>query len=1815
MANISPGIRISIDRGGTFCDGIAQIPGREDIILKLLSEDPRNYPDAPYETIRRILEAVEGRSIPVGEKLDGSRIGMKDVAELGDQSRPRLFDLNIRKPEVLFSRVVELDERVTIEDYDLNPYPKTEFDENDKKLVKTASGEVIRIIQELDIETTKDQLRRLRQDGFSSIAICLMHSHIFPDHEMIVASLARDMGFEFISSSSQLSPNIKILRRTTAACVDAYLSPIVRRYVDGFLSRFKDPPQRVDFMCSDGGLKNSQTFSGNPALLSGPAGGVVGIARSCYDPEEGTAIIGFDMGGTSTDVSRYSGNFEHILDTTIAGRAISTPMLNISTVAAGGGSILFARNGLLVVGPESAGAHPGPACYRKGGPLTITDANLFLGRLVLSSFPSIFGDDADQPLDVSVVTKKFQEITDSVNEQSNTLYTLEQVALGFIKVANESMSRPIRNITEARGFATYDHNLVSFGGAGGQHACAIASNLGIQRILIHKYSSVLSAHGISLAEIESEASEPSALVFSMDALPRISERAQILQARVENDLCSQGVKEGFIEFKTYLSLRYKGMNTNIPIVQPPDEDYGAVFTREHLREFAFSSNKDILVDSIKVRGIGKQGYERGVNSLFKELELAKRDRVVPLQSSAQQVFLNDGWQEVPIFELDGLQSRSHIKGPALITDKTQTILVESGFNSFITSSHVIIEKVQEEKPRDVISEERTNPVQLSVFANRFMSIAEQMGNTLQRTSISTSIKERLDFSCAIFSDDGALVANAPHIPVHLGSMQYAIQYQHRMWGDKLRPGDVLLTNHPEAGGTHLPDLTVITPAFYEDKLIFYVASRGHHTDIGGIGITSMVPDSKELWEEGVSIKSLKIVSGGKFLENEIRDAFESVAQNPGCSASRRINDNISDLKAQVSANQRGINLIGRLCEEYSLPVVHKYMRGIQANAEVAIKNFLRETYKKTKGKSLKAVDFYDDGTPVALEITINGKDGTAVFDFKGTGPQTYGNMNSPISITHSAVIYALRCLIDLEIPLNQGCLNPVHIRIPKGTILNPSPTVAICGSTIASQRITDVIFKAFDSCAAAQGCANSFGWGMGGKDPRTGIVRPGWNYGEALGGGSGAGPTWHGAHGVNVHATNTKNTDAEIIEKRTPVLVRKYEIRRGSGGKGKFNGGDGIVREIEARVPLKFSILSERRVYNPYGMHGGYPGGLGKNYMFKKNAKGALEKISLGGKAVVNLQVGEIMQINTPGGGGWGKPGNAQETVSALEVRLQPITHRPNSFLAQPTTRRYREPGMDQNSIISSVEVIIGYRFMDRSILWEALHAPGSLFPVIGNHCLAEGNKRLAIVGDAILRSALIETWYINGGAKVEADRKLQQIASNINLNLVGRNKGLDSFVQGNPSQGRVVAPRTMADTIEAVLGAVYLDGGMIHAKEAMTVLGLIIFANDNLLEETFADYRQGGYHPMRIGNSFSNGKYEVVRKLGYGGYSTVWLVRDLETNRHLALKILRAYTYGGQNDTFELSILEHIKTTNPSNPGAKHILGLLDHFQHQGPHGEHLCLVFKAMGPDLRTYLWLFPERIIPMPLLKKISKQLLLALAYLHQSCRVIHMGKFGPPPPLLNEWKIAEPHRLTQFPMHSLDIKPQNILIETTEINEIFESLPSSAFRQPSPPLDPPNDFYMQSEVVASATEDLSAPPEDFSVRLNDFGTSSWFDKHFLENIQPKMLRAPEVILGAKWDSSADIWNLGAIMANSLSRTHTPMPRPTNETPGTLSSKSPSLSSSFEGFIDKSSLVIEEEEEEEEEKDFVEFITSMLRLAPEERPSATDLLGAKWLQTMSV
>ncbi|XDG06222.1 hypothetical protein ABKA04_005837 [Annulohypoxylon sp. FPYF3050] len=1065
-ATTEPKIDIFIDRGGTFtdCVGIPQIGGGDDIVIKLLSVDPGNYEDAPTEGIRRILETFTGRAHPRNAKLNSDRIGVirmgttvatnallerkgersallitegfRDALEIGYQARPKLFELAINKPDVLYSEVVEVEERVTMED------------------------------------STKDPCQ----------------------HKIEIES----------------DPALKV-----GQSADAYLTPEIKRYITNFKRGFKDGLEstRCQFMQSDGGLVDVERFSGLRAILSGPAGGVVGYAKTSWHPDDNTPVIGFDMGGTSTDVSRYAGDYGHVFETTTAGVTIQSPQLDINTVASGGGSILDWKNGLFTVGPESASAHPGPACYRKGGPLTVTDANLFLGRLLPEYFPAIFGPDENLPLDYEVTKNKFVNLTNSINQGSSIHKSPEEVALGFLAVANEAMCRPIRALTEGKGYHTSAHRLAVFGGAGGQHAASIARNLGIHTVLIHKYSSILSAYGMALANLVEEVQEPSSLILGPHSTAEIFERFESLKDRAVQGLLLQGVSSTkHIETQQFLNLRYEGTDTQMMVSLPHDGDFRRAFEEFHQQEFSFLlPSRDIIVDDIRVRGIAKE-FERQSHNVYRELAETETRPTPSHEKLSKTYFANVGWVNTPIFLLQNLKPGDQIEGPGIIIDNTQTIIVTPFSTAKVLSEHIILSVGSQSPSLQSLSLTDPDPAQLSIFGHRFMSIAEQMGRTLQKTAVSINIKERLDFSCAIFGPSGDLVANAPHVPVHLGSMAYAVKYQHERYGTTLKPGDVLVSNHPIAGGTHLPDITVITPVFDPSgkEIIFYTASRGHHRDIGGFEGISGNANATDLYQEGARIVSFKLVSNGRFDEEGITKILvEEPGQFPDCVGTSSLYDNLSDLRAQVAANAKGSKLIEKLFEEYGREVVQFYMDRIQANAEVAVRRFLQKTSEKLDGRRLQAVDSLDNGTRIQLEIRIH-PDGSAIFDFTGTGPEVVGNNNAPKSICLSAIIYALRCLINEDIPLNQGCLSSIQVVNPEGSILNPSDQAAVyAGNTQTSQRVVDVILRAFDACAASQGCMNSVGFfGGRGRKPTDGYK---FAYGETICGGSGAGPGWNGA--------------------------------------------------------------------------------------------------------------------------------------------------------------------------------------------------------------------------------------------------------------------------------------------------------------------------------------------------------------------------------------------------------------------------------------------------------------------------------------------------------------------------------------------------------------------------------------------------------------------------------------------------------------------------------------------------------------------------------
>ncbi|RDW56917.1 putative 5-oxoprolinase protein [Coleophoma crateriformis] len=1262
-------IDIFIDRGGTFtdCIGIPKTGSVNDIVVKLLSVDPSNYDDAPIEGIRRILEIFTGEVIPRKEKLSTDRIGVirmgttvatnallerkgepsallitkgfKDLLEIGYQARPKLFDLAINKPDVLYSEVAEVEERVTMEDSTKDPFTSPINIISDAALHVGRSGDIIRVLTALNVEDTRKSLHNLYSKGFKSISICLAHSYSFPDHEERVKEVAEEVGFTSISVSSALMPMIKLVPRGMSATADAYLSPEIRRYIKSFRNGFKDALQgtRCQFMQSDGGLVDVDRFSGLRAVLSGPAGGVIGYAKTSYHNNDPIPAIGFDMGGTSTDVSRFGGALEHVFETTTAGVTIRSPQLDISTVAAGGGSILSWNNGLFKVGPESAGAHPGPACYRKGGPLTVTDANLFLGRLLPAYFPSVFGPNEDLPIDPVITAAKFRALTAEINAETGISITAEEVALGFLEVADEAMCRPIRALTEGKGYETSAHRLSVFGGAGGQHACSIAEKLGVHTVLIHKYSSILSAYGMALADLIEEAQEPCSLLLGPASASEVAARFQVLQLRARAGLVEQGASNDDLEMQLFLNLRYEGTDTNIMTEMPEDGDFRLAFEARHAREFTFLiPNRNIVIDDIRVRAMVKEFERPGYNITKELLNMPSLDPGEP-ETITTTYFAGRGALRTRVFNLAKLVSGGYIHGPAIIIDKTQTIVVAPSSTARILHEHVVLDVASAGKQKvDIVCLSTPDPIKLSIFGHRFMAIAEQMGQTLQKTAVSINIKERLDFSCAIFGPDGDLVANAPHVPVHLGSMAYAVKYQDERYGSTLRPGDVLVSNHPIAGGTHLPDITVITPVFSPaGELIFYTASRGHHRDIGGYEGISGNANATSISQEGASIITFKLVSNGIFDEAGITKILvQDPAAHPDCVGTKSLQDNISDLKAQIAANAKGAALIQELFDYYGREVVQFYMKCIQENAEIAVRKFLCETAQRLSGRPLQAADALDNGTRIKLEIRIR-EDGSADFDFTGTGPEVYGNNNAPKSVCLSAIIYCLRCLINEDIPLNQGCLASINVINPEGTVLNPSPSAAVyAGNTQTSQRVVDVILKAFQACAASQGCMNSVGF-FGGRNATLGAGYK-FAYGETICGGAGAGPTWDGASAVHSHMTNTRISDVEILEKRYPILLREFSLRENSGGRGLRRGGEGVMRVIECVEPLTFSMISERRVTRPYGMNGGEEAAPGENLIRRKADGSSGRIVSLGPRGLVRLNRGDQFIIKTPGGGGWG---------------------------------------------------------------------------------------------------------------------------------------------------------------------------------------------------------------------------------------------------------------------------------------------------------------------------------------------------------------------------------------------------------------------------------------------------------------------------------------------------------------------------------------------------------------------------------------------------
>jgi len=1193
-------VSFSIDRGGTFTDIYAVYRGAV-YTEKLLSHDPANYPDAPSEGIRRLLERILGIRIPPGQidpghvkwvrmgttvatnallERKGARTallitkGFEDALSIGYQNRPKLFDLNIRKPSRLYERTVGIDERVVIEEGDA--------------VVERAP----------DIHAVKAVLAELKAEGIASLSVVLMHAYRFDAHERLIRELAGPMGFENISLSSEVIPAIKLVDRGDTTVVDAYLTPHIQAYIHTFQQGFASPleARKLLFMQSHGGLCEAGAFRGANALLSGPAGGVLGYAAAFRN---GTPLIGFDMGGTSTDVSRFDGDLAISYEHTIDGINVKTPQIEILTTAAGGGSRLFYQNGLFVVGPESSGAHPGPVCYKKGGYLSVTDANLVLGRIRPEFFPRIFGPSQNEPLGLEEARSAFEALTAEINADLETPLRVEEVALGFLEVANEHMVKPIREISVLQGYDVREHALAAFGGAGGQHACAVARKLDMRTVYLHRHAGILSAVGLNGADMAVR--EVKTLGLPLDALDAEKLAAEIdaLRRRLEAQL---GLQEGERpELRATLNLRYRHVEHTIPV----PADLAAcrdAFETAHRRVFGFTMPER----PIEAAELTVELLLAGASPVLQPFRPETAETAEPLR---RPVYFERGWIETPFYPLGALTPGRPVEGPAVILHDTSTILVEPDASVLLSAEgnlEITLHRVERKRYATAY-----DPVLLSLFNHRFMSAAEQMGRMYQRTAVSTNIKERLDFSCALFDKRGGLIANAPHIPVHLGSMGYAVRYILETFGETMRPGDSFITNAPFEGGSHLPDITVVTPHFDAGEIAFVTANRGHHADIGGAAAGSMPPFSTTIEEEGALFRAMKIVGNGVFDETGVRRILEEAG-------ARTVENNLSDIRAALSANVAGGEQVRALWRSYSKEVTDAYMEHIIAASARSVRTMLESLVTR----ELHARDSLDDGSRVDVRIFREAE--RFVFDFSASELQSHTNQNTPFSVTASAVVYTLRAVLGEDLPLNEGFLAPAEIVVAENSLLNPDPHAAVVGGNVTtSQRIVDVLLEAFGACAGSQGCMNNVSFGDGT-----------FGYYETVGGGSGAGEGFGGADAVHTHMTNTRITDAEIIETRYPVIVRRFGIRKGSGGQGKWRGGDGIIRELEFKRPLQLTLITERRVFAPRGAAGGENGARGQNLLIRARRPRRLpSKISL------EVCEGDRLLLMTPGGGGYGKAG------------------------------------------------------------------------------------------------------------------------------------------------------------------------------------------------------------------------------------------------------------------------------------------------------------------------------------------------------------------------------------------------------------------------------------------------------------------------------------------------------------------------------------------------------------------------------------------------
>lgn len=1203
-----------VDRGGTFTDIVAVDPYRNILTCKLLSENPEQYRDAAVAGIKRILNVAPDAKVPVeliecvkmgttvatnallerkGERtvLVTTR-GFRDALRIAYQNRPRLFDRHIVLPELLYEDVIEVDERLD------------------------AQG---RILKAPDLEALKAQLIAAHSRGVRAIAVVLMHAWIRADHEILVARLARDIGFTQVSVSHEVSPLIKFVSRGDTTVVDAYLSPILQRYVEQVATELPGVP--LLFMQSSGGLTQAGRFRGKDAILSGPAGGIVGMARTS-ERAGFDKVIGFDMGGTSTDVSHYAGEFEREFETLVAGVRMRAPMMSINTVAAGGGSILHFDGARLRVGPDSAGANPGPACYRRGGPLAVTDCNVMLGKIQPDFFPRVFGPHANQPLDAATVRDQFSRMATAVAEATGRSMSAEILAEGFLAIAVGNMAEAIKRISVQQGHDVTTYALTVFGGAGGQHACLVADALGMTRIFSHPYGGVLSAYGMGLADQIEIRQQTVEKVLEPGILAVLEEYRTQLTEQASQGLGEQHGEHGPIHSACRVHLKYEGTDTALDVLLC---DSVAAMQREfeqlYRQRYSFlMPDRRLVVESISLEAslAGDQIDEPAA-------PLPQREG--PAQAKAVRPMFSAGeWRDTPVYDRADLQADDVLDGPAIISEPNQTLVIEPEWQARLTGqNHWVLTRLRPLTGQmDVGSE--VNPIMLEVFNNLFMSIADQMGVRLQNTAYSVNIKERLDFSCAIFDVQGNLIANAPHMPVHLGSMSESIKTVMRENAGRMQPGDAYVVNDPYHGGTHLPDVTVITPVFDRAgaNILFFVGSRGHHADIGGLTPGSMPPNSKTVEDEGVLFTNFQLVRNGVFRETEARAILGS-----GKWPARNPDQNLADMRAQIAANEKGARELLNMCDQFGLDVVAAYMQHVQDNAEEAVRKVI--THLKD-GRFDYALD---NGAHIRVAIKVRHEDRSAVIDFTGTSAQLDNNFNAPESIAVAAVLYVFRTLVDDDIPLNAGCLKPLEIIVPQGSMLKPNPPAAVvAGNVETSMCLVNALYGALGVLAATQGSMNNFTFG-----------NHQYQYYETVAGGTGAGPErigvpvaeaggFHGTSVVQAHMTNSRLTDPEVLELRFPVRLESYEIRRGSGGAGRWRGGDGGIRKVRFLESMTAAILSNNRVHPPFGLEGGHTGSLGLNYI--ERADGS--RTALGPQDSAELLAGDVFVIETPGGGGYGAP-------------------------------------------------------------------------------------------------------------------------------------------------------------------------------------------------------------------------------------------------------------------------------------------------------------------------------------------------------------------------------------------------------------------------------------------------------------------------------------------------------------------------------------------------------------------------------------------------